>query len=136
MATYGKKLLDSNNNVILPKTRSSLVYMNNNETVEDTIKKILSGETVVGKATKLATARNIGNASFDGSEDIGLEDIGAATAAQGTKADNAMPKSGGTFTGNVIMVSTNRSGTYCRNSIIKNSSGDWVSTDMITFYRK
>ena len=37
MATYGKKLLDSNNNVILPKTRSSLVYMDDNSTVEDTI---------------------------------------------------------------------------------------------------
>lgn len=36
MATYGKKLLDGN--VILPKTRSSLVYMDDNSTVEDTIK--------------------------------------------------------------------------------------------------
>ena len=44
MATYGKKLLDVNGNVILPKTRSSLVYMNNNETVEDTISKIISGK--------------------------------------------------------------------------------------------
>ena len=42
MATYGKKLLDSNNNVILPKTRSNLVYMNNNETVEDEINGILT----------------------------------------------------------------------------------------------
>ena len=38
MATYGKKLLDGNGNVILPKTRSSLVYMDDNSTVEDKIK--------------------------------------------------------------------------------------------------
>ena len=42
MATYGKKLLDSNNNVILPKTRSSLVYMDDNSTVEDEIEKLKS----------------------------------------------------------------------------------------------
>ena len=102
MATYGKKLLDVNGNIILPKTRSSLVYMDDNSTVEDTIKYILNGTTVVGKATKLATARKIGNASFDGSSNITLAQIGAATTAQGTKADNAMPKSGGTFTGTVM----------------------------------
>ena len=109
MATYGKKLLDSEGNIILPKTRSSLVYMDDNSTVEDKISSILSeitkikdGTTVVGKATKLATARNIGNASFDGSEDITLAQIGAATTAQGTKADNAMPKSGGQMNGHLI----------------------------------
>ena len=112
MATYGKKLLDINGNVILPKTRSSLVYMDNNSTVEDTINKIISGTTVVGKATKLTTARNIGNASFDGSGDITLAQIGAATTEQGTKADNAMPKSGGTFTGDVLLdCSTSTDGT-------------------------
>ena len=77
MATYGKKLLDMNGNVILPKTRSSLVYMDDNETVEDTINKILNGTTAVGKATKLATARKIGNASFDGSGNITLAQMGA-----------------------------------------------------------
>ena len=30
MAVYGKKLLDMSGNVILPKTRSSLVYMDEN----------------------------------------------------------------------------------------------------------
>ena len=136
MATYGKKLLDSNNNVILPKTRSNLVYMNNNETLENTIKYILNGTTVVGKATKLATARNIGNASFDGSEDITLAQIGAATTAQGTKADNAMPKSGGTFTGSASAVNTNRSGGTLRNIEVKNSSSSFVSTNLIIFYRQ
>lgn len=52
-------------------------------------------------ASTLATPRKIGNASFDGSENITLSQIGAATSAQGTKADKAMPKSGGTFTGTI-----------------------------------
>ena len=59
MATYGKKLLDSEGNIILPKTRSSLVYMDDNSTVEDTIKKILSGETPVEKAIDCSSAGNL-----------------------------------------------------------------------------
>lgn len=35
-----------------------------------------------------------------------LTNLGAATAAQGTKADNAMPKAGGTFTGPVKFLET------------------------------
>ena len=50
-------------------------------------------------ADRLVTARKIGSADFDGSGDITLAQIGAATAAQGAKADAAMPKSGGSFTG-------------------------------------
>ncbi len=48
-------------------------------------------------ADRLVTARKIGSADFDGSGDITLAQIGAATAAQGAKADVAMPKSGGYF---------------------------------------
>ena len=48
-------------------------------------------------AIKLATARKIGNANFDGTADITLAQIGAATTAQGTKADNAMPKANFSF---------------------------------------
>ena len=55
-------------------------------------------------AIKLATARMIGSASFDGSGDITLSQIGAATAAQGAKADAAMPKSGGSFTLSLIHI--------------------------------
>ena len=55
MATYGKKLLDINGNIILPKTRSSLVYMDDNSTVEDKISSILNGTTVVGKANLLSS---------------------------------------------------------------------------------
>lgn len=39
-------------------------------------------------AVKLQTARKIGNALFDGTKDITLAQIGAATSAQGTKIDN------------------------------------------------
>ena len=70
MATYGKKLLDVNGNVILPKTRSSLVYMDDNSTVENKINGILNsvnsntseinkikdGSTVVGKALSIRDA--------------------------------------------------------------------------------
>ena len=93
MATYGKKLLDSEGNIILPKTRSSLVYMDDNETLENTIKKILSGETTVGKANKLATARNIGNATFDGSGDITLAQIGALETNVPYPMQEATPQS-------------------------------------------
>ena len=43
---------------------------------------------VVDWARKLRTARKIGNAKFDGTADISLADIGAATSAQGTLAAN------------------------------------------------
>lgn len=41
---------------------------------------------------KLKTARLIGNAAFDGTKDITLAQMGAATAAQGRLADTAMQK--------------------------------------------
>jgi hypothetical protein len=80
-------------------------------------------------ADKLTTARTINGTSFDGTGNIttsnwgttrtitigdtgknvngsasmswSLAEIGAATAAQGTKADNALPKAGGDITGDV-----------------------------------
>ena len=62
-----------------------------------------------------------------------------ATAAQGTLADNAMPKSGGTFTGNVKAISTNRktSGGCLRNILVVDSTGNTLqSTDRIYMYRQ
>ena len=53
-------------------------------------------------ADRLVTARKIGSADFDGSGNITLAQIGAATAAQGAKADSAMPKTGGIFSGPII----------------------------------
>ena len=54
MAVYGKKLLDMSGNVILPKTRSSLVYMDeNNDTVQETIEDILKKINAIGLWNKM-----------------------------------------------------------------------------------
>ena len=58
MAVYGKKLLDNEGNTILPKTRASLVYTSDDETVEDTINGIKNGSIQVGSA--LNTSKVIG----------------------------------------------------------------------------
>ena len=80
MATYGRKLVDVNGNVILPKTRSSLVYMNNNETVEDTISKIISGKTVIQRAVNSENSNTANTANY----------AKTATGAEyANKADNA-----------------------------------------------
>ena len=50
MAVYGKKLLDNEGNTILPKTRSNLVYMSDDETVEDKINGIINGTIQVKEA--------------------------------------------------------------------------------------
>lgn len=62
-------------------------------------KYALGTSGVANSAAKIQTPVNIGNASFDGSADLTLAEIGAATAAQGALAEGAMPKSGGAFTG-------------------------------------
>lgn len=55
-------------------------------------------------ATKLQTARKIGNASFNGTANITLAQMGAATAAQGDAADSAVQSVNGK-TGNSITLS-------------------------------
>lgn len=50
----------------------------------------------VDGTTTYISVKGLGSAAYTASSAY-------ATAAQGTKADNAMPKSGGTFTGNVIL---------------------------------
>lgn len=52
--------------------------------------------TVDGTATDNITVKGLGSAAYTASSAY-------ATAAQGTKADNAMPKAGGTFTGAVTL---------------------------------
>lgn len=54
-------------------------------------------------ATKLATARKIGNASFDGSADITLAQIGASAVGH---THSYLPLSGGTVTGTVTIKGT------------------------------
>lgn len=57
MAVYGKKLLDNEGNTILPKTRASLVYTSDDETVESVLTKLLSGNGLVGYPTTAATGK-------------------------------------------------------------------------------
>ena len=139
MATYGKKLLDINGNIILPKTRSSLVYMDDNETVEDKISSILSeitkikdGSTVVGKALTIRDA-NITDKNYQfysaANTSIAIWD---ATLNNSRPIDRAvndinanpihttyMPKGGGTFTGAIVCHSD--SYTAAKNIVIYNT---------------
>ena len=128
MATYGKKLLDLNGNIILPKTRSSLVYMNDNSTVEDKISSILSGSTVVGKATYATSAGSAVDQTARNNASSAL-----------SKANAAMPKAGGTFTGGVYIGNDVEYGkTWAiRNCNPRTSAGAEVSgISNFFFYRK
>lgn len=66
--------------------------------------------------------------------------IGAMSESDGqaikNTADNAMPRSGGTFTGNVAAYGSNRSGGNIRNIETCNSSWGGVSTNKIVTLRK
>lgn len=53
-----------------------------------------------------------------------------------TSAGNAMPKSGGTFTGQVVAYKTNRTTIDVRNCVVCNSSGTPISTNYLIFNRK
>ena len=162
MATYGKKLLDNSGNIILPKTRSSLVYMDDNETVEDKIGSILSeitkikdGTTLVGRALSIrdanVTDKNYNFYSTDTSSVTANTSIaiwdetlnGSRPVDRAVNDVNAKPihttymsKAGGTFTGTAIANSTNRSGEVIRNIGVKNSAAAFVSTNLISCYRE
>lgn len=61
------------------KNKSGLTYRPSGETVEEALSNLESKFEAFGaakSATKLYTPRKIGNASFDGSKDISLKDIG------------------------------------------------------------
>ena len=118
MPTYGKKLLDVNGNIILPKTRSSLVYMDDNETVEDTISSILSEITKIKDGTTTTNASKIlGNTltigggtaeiKFFAVTDQNGKYIPSMSAFNDQNQNNIattyMPKSGGIFTGEVTL---------------------------------
>ena len=136
MATYGKKLLDSEGNVILPKTRSSLVYMDDNSTV---------------KVFKSADANTYWNARFvTGDEGVScrvynvdtkkdMNVVGIDQTARNT-ANAAMPKSGGTITGKVVMQwsgsGADTSGLQVMNNLCQISAGANVSSKGFIFRRK
>ena len=147
MATYGKSLLDINGNVILPKTRSILVYMSDNTTLEETINRIKSGEQMIGFAKTFriyntATSSSI-SASFGSVDSNGLKaflwdetnrktmtvdnalDQSARDTANSAKstAEAAMPKSGGRFSGEVWAVARNSQTDCLRDIGIYNPGG-------------
>ena len=84
-----------------------------------------------GSATNVSV-KGLGTAAYTAS-------TAYATAAQGTLASNAMPKAGGTFTGNVRAIDSNRntSGGCLRNILVVDSTGNTLqSTNRIVMYRK
>ena len=52
------------------------------------------------------------------------------------KANETMPKTGGTFTGDVAAISANRAGSVLRNCVVVDSAGNEVSTNSLRFVRK
>lgn len=82
--------------------------------------------TVTSVSVKMNDASK-GTVTSSGTIDLGtvLTDASAfATSAQGTKADNAMPKSGGTFTGDVTMAS----GHHLKTDLIKSADDTkWIA---------
>ena len=84
---------------VTPKGGSAQTVSIGKPTTAGTADKVVGTLTIQGNSTNIAT--------YDGHEDVTANitpaNIGAATAAQGVKADNAMPKSGGTFTGAVTL---------------------------------
>ena len=161
MATYGKKLLDSEGNIILPKTRSSLVYMDDNSTVEDKISSILSEITKIKDGTTVVeTARQIRDANMqdqiyqiytaDGSgnnvsifsiskaKNIPVECSSRAISDElGRSIHNTyMPVSGGYFSSPPYTdQSTQWSGPYFRNFAVY-SGASFVATNGIIAYRQ
>ena len=64
-----------------------------NADVTDTANVTAAGALMDSEVTNLAQVKSFSSADY-------------ATAAQGTKADNALPKAGGTMTGNIVMSGT------------------------------
>ena len=158
MATYGKKLLDSEGNIILPKTRSSLVYMDDNSTVEDKISSILSEITKIKDGSTGTNANKIlgddvvskksGHGAFFvyvPGQDIPntKENSMAYYNALYAKYDYAnreisttyMPKSGGTFTGTVTANAVNKYNGYIFRNINVYSGASTVATNGLVCYR-
>lgn len=90
------------NNKITTYTAGTGLELNNTTFNNNGVLDINSGNTngtidiIRRTGTKSVTIPGLGSAAYTPIENY-------ATAAQGTKADNAMPKSGGTFTGNIVL---------------------------------
>ena len=130
MPTYGKKLLDNNGNVILPKTRSNLVYHTNNQLVSTildnlstnisaistSIANIKNGTTTVGKATALTTNAGDSNTPVYFSN--------GKPVSTGKSFANYVPKSGGNMTG--ALTCNANAYTACHNMVAYNKGG-WTA---------
>lgn len=101
-----QKLANGDTLTLLPKTDAAIVEYAPSGNYN------LSGATNVKEALDIVNSLNWVTGIKQGSDTAGTETgtvtitpakIGAATSAQGTKADNAMPKSGGTFTGAITL---------------------------------
>lgn len=95
-STVGSLTISLNNNEQSPFNGSTPVSINiTPESIDaatssqgEEADNLVSGSTPAGKATVLANPRNIGNASFDGSSDITLTEIGAEPAFSKNTAFN------------------------------------------------
>ena len=122
MPTYGKKLLDATGNVILPKTRSNLVYHGSTllstylDNIDTEITNIKNGTTTVAKATALTTNAGDSNTPVYFSN--------GKPVSTGKSFANYVPKSGGNMTGAL----TCNANAYiaCHNMVAYNKGG-WTA---------
>ena len=135
MPTYGKKLLDATGNVILPKTRSNLVYHGSTllstkiDNIDTEISNIKNGTTTVAKANALTT-------TTAGDSNTPVYFSNGNPVSTGKSFANYVPKSGTTMTGNLNAYGTNRANSSLRNISIKDSSGNTMqSTNSVVFTR-
>ena len=124
MAVYGKKLLDIEGNTILPKTRASVVYTSDDETVEKKISEIIDGTIQVGSASKALYICDAVDPSKTYIITVNGDDPNTLLLLKGdwsgercyliARDDTKMPLAGGTFTGWVSCNSgfTTNSATY------------------------
>ena len=122
MPTYGKKLLDNNGNVILPKTRSNLVYHGSTllstkiNNIDTEITNIKNGTTTVAKATALTTNAGDSNTPVYFSN--------GKPVSTGKSFANYVPKSGGNMTG--ALTCNANAYTACHNMVAYNKGG-WTA---------
>ena len=145
MAVYGKKLLDSEGNTILPKTRASLVYTSDDETVEKKISCIIDGTIQVGSASKALYIRDAVDPSKTYIITVNGDDPNTLLLLNGdwsgerkylvARDDTKMPVSGGTFTGSVKAAGILNTGIYLRNTNVINSSWTNVQSDYFVAQR-
>ena len=157
MPTYGKKLLDNNGNVILPKTRSNLVYHGNVllstklNSIDTEITNIKNGTTIVGRSAVANAIRDGNNPDIryninaadplNSDSNIILQDISnnkvrgieyANTDKQGNVIHTTYLKlSGGNMTGTL----TCNANAYaaCHNMVAYNKGG-WIAQTVNYFW--